>query len=217
MSQYHNIDKFNDLWTKGQLKQPISIVIGGAAGTGKSTLQSEIAKIIPNQTLISTGTIRAILRTVIKKSQLPELYEQTFSVWKLSDDSKAILAYVRQCEPIIASIIQIIHFCQTEMQHQSIEGSHIIPSKIILSDEHFVCTVCLKVSDPATHRQYLSGPTHQRDINDNDFKTVRNIQDYVLQDAERTGVKVLECNQYLLSNCLAWLDKQIEYRLAMTV
>ncbi|MEC8845040.1 MAG: hypothetical protein VXX42_13740, partial [SAR324 cluster bacterium] len=65
-----------------QLKRPVIIYIGGAPGTGKSMLATSLATRLGINKVISTDSIREIMRLAFSNDLLPTLFHSTTEAWK---------------------------------------------------------------------------------------------------------------------------------------
>jgi|AntAceMinimDraft_13_1070369.scaffolds.fasta_scaffold17287_3 2-phosphoglycerate kinase len=183
--KYPSISKYNDLWEKGEVLKPIVLLVGGYAGTGKSTLVKEIAGLLGNVNVLPTGIIRSVLRGYLPQEKHPYLYSHTYDFHRLiiADQSNdtVIELYKKQIKPIAKSINEIINFASTEKQHWIIDGNHIFPETIKKTTRVILFEIYLKVTDPNTHRELLGGPTHNRKIDDGQFSTARKLHDYTVE------------------------------------
>lgn len=70
-----------------QKKYPLIILIGGTSGTGKSTLASILASRFQISTVLSTDSIRHIVRNFMDESEEPILFTSTYEAGKcLAED-----------------------------------------------------------------------------------------------------------------------------------
>lgn len=188
MVEASHLDRFNRRWGHGAGLRPLFIVIGGAAGAGKSHLAAQLSRRIPALTTICTSLIQVILRSSQPEDSL--LYSHTY-------DLESIDEYVERCRPIMDSINQLVRFAPSERQLYAVEGSSIIPSLLVADERISPVEIYLRVSDPETHRQMLGGPTHDRALSDTQFRRCRLIQDYVTREAAALGRPVVEYDQAL--------------------
>src|SRR3989338_750280 len=110
---YPNIQKYKEMWLQGKIDRPLIILIGGCAGTGKSTLAKQLLEQFPFSSILQTAAIRAILRTFISPDKNPFLYVHTYDLPTVDAGDKAISLYDRyraQVEPIAMSINKLIEF-----------------------------------------------------------------------------------------------------------
>lgn len=161
--------------------------MGGYAGTGKSTLVKEIESFFKNINVLPTGIIRSILRGYITQENNPYLYSHTYNLHSLLDkkssNNQVTGLYEKQISPVSKSINKIIDFTSIEKQHWIIDGNHIFPGFIKDDDRVILFEFYLKVTDPDVHRKLLSGPTHNRKLNDEQFHTARRLHDYIVNKA----------------------------------
>lgn len=199
--KYKNIKKYNELWEQGILRKPLVILIGGYCGTGKSTLAANIAKQFNTINTLPTGIIRSTLQHSLKPSQNPYIYEHTYNLHKLGTHTdlkqRIVSNFNHQVMAVADAINYIIKFVATEKQNYIIEGNHIIAGNNIKLDEVIVIDFYTKVSDPKIHFEFLGGPTHNREVNEEQFNTGRIIQDYIVQTANIHGKEVFEFDNSL--------------------
>ncbi len=179
------IKQYNAAWRADVAVPPLCILIGGAAGTGKSTLLDSLSHVFSQGTIISTGTIRAILRTVISSADNPYLYEQTFTADQALGTLGLIDAYRTQCGPVLASVDKLIEFTSQEKQHHFIEGSHLYPRVYKNDSCVIIIDIYLHIKDSTKYREMVSGPTHQRILTEKQFKNCLDIQNFIVSEAKR--------------------------------
>lgn len=185
---------YNQAWEQKKITTPLVVLIGGYAGTGKSTLGKEIVNLVPNLNNFPTGIIRATLRDYITIQDNPYLYHHTYDLHEMGGDVKE--HFLEQCKPIIGAINQSIDFANSEKQMILFDGNHILPGMMNPKKHKNVVEIYLKVSDPTIHREMLSGPTHNRDIAEKQFETARILHEYIVQEAEKFKKPLFEFNQW---------------------
>jgi len=196
--KYPSIVKYTDLWKQGQISKPVVFLVGGYAGTGKSTLVKKIENFFTNSNVLPTGIVRSILRGYISQESNPYLYSHTYDLHSLLDkkspETQVTELYEKQVEPVSRSINQIIDFTSTEKQHWIIDGNPIFPGFIKNNDEVILFEFYLKVTDPDVHRKLLSGPTHNRKLDETQFHTARKLHDYTVDKATEHNKLIYEYN-----------------------
>ncbi len=80
---YKHIQKYNKLWEKAQISCPVVVMIGGYAGTGKSTLAQIISRALNYLNIIPTGILRALVKDYISAQDNPALYYHTYDLHQL--------------------------------------------------------------------------------------------------------------------------------------
>lgn len=185
-----SILQYNKDWEEKNITIPLIILIGGYAGTGKSTLAQNIISQIPHLNSFPTGIIRATLRDYISQEDNPFLYSHTYDLYQIEGDVRK--HYLQQCKPIVDAINQAIDFAESEKQMILFDGNHILPGQMNPTNKPNVIEIYLKVSSPNTHMKMLSGPTHNRDISEEQFQTARILHDYIVQRAEEFKKPIFE-------------------------
>lgn len=187
-------DLFNALWEKGTITKPIVILIGGYAGTGKSTLAANLSTRLPHAQTIPTGIFRSIAQSQDNAANNPALFLPTYDLHSAngSKKSEVMQAYEKQCEPVTSIINSVISFMAIEKQHLIIDGNHILPWRQYGHDGCYVIELYMYVKDASKHREMLGGPTHNRTISDTQFNTGRMIHDALyLKALPALGIRLL--------------------------
>jgi 2-phosphoglycerate kinase len=157
------------------------VLIGGTAGSGKSSLANQLCARLPIDHRIGTGFIRAVLCSETSPERDPELFSFTFR----AEDP---IAHLRvQAERLRPAVLACIRRAQDEGTSLIVEGPHLLPS---LYARLPVAAFFVLGAPPALeHRGRLTGPTHAlREISDDDWHNARVIDDHIAADAERNGV-----------------------------
>src|SRR3989344_2549550 len=162
---YTNIQKYEEMWLQGTIDRPLVVIIGGYAGTGKSTLARKLSEQFPFASILPTGILRAVLRNFISREQNPFLYVHTYDLSALNTEGEDMSLYDKykvQAKPVAISVNKIVEFAATEKQQCIIEGNHILPEFLPLEFSVILVEIYLKVSDIEMHRLTIAGPTHNR-------------------------------------------------------
>ena len=199
---YQHIQHYNKLWEKSQLSLPVVVMIGGYAGTGKSTLAKIISRYLNYLNIIPTGILRALVKDYISAQDNPALYYHTYDLHQLipqkfkgKADREITRLFFKQVKPLSRGLTNLLNFAASEKQHYLIEGNHIFPGFWEKNEQVIQIEFYLKVSEPEQHRLMLGGPTHNRDLNDEQFQTGRILHDLIVNEAESQKKYVYEYNQ----------------------
>ncbi|MSQ23118.1 MAG: hypothetical protein EXR58_00980 [Chloroflexi bacterium] len=178
-----SLSAFNAAWGDSPDLAPLFVVVGGAAGTGKSTVAGELSAQIPGLTVVSTALIRTVLRAT--RSNGLWLDAHTY-------DLPSVEAFVEQSRPIMAAINELARFARSERQLFAVEGSSLVPG--LFSEPVGVTAIelYLAVSDPDQHRMMLGGPTHARKLSERQFGRCRVLQDFIIAEAAQQSRIVVE-------------------------
>lgn len=179
-------DKFIKKWTRDQSLKPVIVLIGGYAGTGKSTLAQQISAVIGGAQIIPTGILRSVIQLHANKISQPELFLPSYDMHLLVEDEKTpdvFIGFEAQSQKVIEAVRSITDFMATEKQHLIIEGNHILPTEVYSHSDCLMIELYLGVRDPQLHQKMLGGITHRRDITHHQFDTARQLHDRLISDA----------------------------------
>ena len=110
-------------------RRPKLLILAGVNGVGKSTLSMEIANNLKIKRVVSTDSIREVLRSNIDSLESPELHRSTFSVGR----HKHPIYDCEDCSDILSNGINaIIDKSRREGVDLVLEGVHIKPDNEII-------------------------------------------------------------------------------------
>ncbi len=112
-----------------RIGRPIVIVLSGAPGVGKSTLATRLAVRLGISRVVTTDTIREVLRTVISPAVLPELHASTYEL----DVPPASAGFERQSSAVASATAAVADRLVTEKRSALLEGVHLLPGFITRS------------------------------------------------------------------------------------
>jgi 2-phosphoglycerate kinase len=157
------------------------ILIGGSAGTGKTTLASELSWRLGLDHRIGTGFIREIVKSQHPKEDCLELHRFTFR------SEQPVANIVAQAERLRPAIIACIERARREGTSLLVEGTHLLPG--LFHDVVVDLFAVLAAPEFEEHRRRLHGPSHlHRQTTDADFANVRLIDKYLGCEAARWGI-----------------------------
>lgn len=165
------------------MQKPI-ILVGGTAGTGKSTLARELGFLLGIDHRLGTGFIREVLRTETSPAKDPELFSFTF---RSENPIKTLIAQAARLRPAILSCIRR---ARNEGTSLIVEGTHLVPE--LYSDAGADLSIVLSAPQLDEHLRRLQGPSHlKRTISADDFRNAVLINEYFRTEAERRSLPFL--------------------------
>ena len=189
-----------------RLAQPLVILVGGTTGVGKSTLATQIAHRLGITRVVSTDTVRQVMRAFFAPDLMPEIQYSSFEAgagvriplpdWSDIDEA----GFIEQARSIAVGVNAVVDRAITEGQRTIIEGVHIVPGFLDRSrwGDAVVVEVMVAIRDAERHRSHFyvrewetDGIRPLRRYIQN-FAKIRKVQDYLLTQAHRQGVTVLE-------------------------
>ncbi len=178
------------------------VLIGGTAGTGKSTLARELAWEMRFDHRLGTGFIREVAKNYHSPESSPDLYSFTF---RAERPIEHLTAQARILKPAIDGCIAR---ARNEGTSLVIEGNHLIPE--LFHGAPVDLYIVLAAPDAREHQARLHGQSHaRRRLSESDFANVRLIDTYLRAEAQRCGVPlVLYSNNF--SEIVDLLNSRIE-------
>ncbi len=193
------------------LDKPIIILFGGTTGVGKSTVATEVAHRLGITRIVSTDSIREVLRTVFSPELVPALHASSFEAGKTlrlpvpEEADPLIIGFREQTAVVTLGIKAAIKRAVQESRSLVMEGIHIVPGFIDFvkdwQERAFIIPVILSVKDEGFHRSRF----YVREIEtDGDrsyeryranFENIRQLGYYIEGLARQHGVTVVECEE----------------------
>lgn len=196
--------KYYLAWSGFRRKQDaLVILVSGSTGSGKSTIAGEVAYKLGISRVVSTDTIRSIMRSTLSEKLTPLLHKSSFDAWEAINiplealEDKIIFAFREQATQVTVGIHAAIDRALTENVSLVIEGVHIIPGFIKEKYLHHpkVVTVLLATDDQVIHRgRFLS--REESAVNRSSstyleyFDCIRRIQDYLINMATTEHIPI---------------------------
>jgi 2-phosphoglycerate kinase len=190
-------------------RQPLVILIGGASGTGKSTVSAELAYRLEISRTQSTDFIREIIRAYLAPHVVPTLGYSSFVAWRglpgveaehgPNRDDLAVAGFLSQAGAIKAALAATIARAVKERQDLILDGVHVLPSLLDLSGLE-AKAVLVPITLAVTTRERLARQLARRNREQPDRHRSRyreqvgaiwKIQAYLLDQAERKRIPVV--------------------------
>ncbi len=177
---------------------PLIIMIGGATGTGKSTIAAELAYRLDISRTQSTDMIRQVIRPYLPSQITPTLQYSSFEAWRglpplssaIQDESnnKVITGFLAQLSSMKPAIETTLQRAFQENEHLILEGVHIVPAELgICDDEKEV--VCI---------QFMLATMDKKSLKKQLKKRIRKQSQYRQSDHEEFIDEIWELQTWLL-------------------
>ena len=145
------------------LDRPLVILIGGTTGVGKSTIATEIAHRLGITRIVSTDSIREVMRGIFTRDLMPAIYESSFNAWRglrvpvPHGANPVIVGFREQTAAVITGIRSLIERASVEGESLVIEGVHMVPGYIEPSQfkNASVVQLLVAVDDEEAHRSHF--------------------------------------------------------------
>jgi 2-phosphoglycerate kinase len=186
-----------------ELDLPVLILVGGATGTGKSTVATEIAYRLGITRVTSTDFIRQTMRAFFSPEFMPTIHYSSFEAGKALDEEvtgdPTVVGFVEQCRHVCVGVDAALHRSLTEGWSMVLEGVHLVPGLVPRTLEGALLVhVVLEIADEDVHRLHFhvrdgaTGGSRAMDKYLERIDDIRRIQTYVSGRARREGVPVVE-------------------------
>jgi 2-phosphoglycerate kinase len=175
------------------MKDPLIIIVGGAAGTAKTSN----GKIICNELNIShrlgSGFMREAAKSFVSIDNNPYLYNYSFSP---HDNSPPFENLYNQSKVINNSMELCIDRAFREGTSLLIEGVNVIPG--LINTKHVTLSVIFTVNNFDQHYEMITGKSHfKRKISKSQFTKVREIQDCFEEKAKSNKWPIIDLSGYI--------------------
>jgi 2-phosphoglycerate kinase len=194
----------------GELRVPVIVLVGGATGTGKSTVATEVAYRLGITRVTSTDVVRQTMRAFFSREFMPAIHYSSFEADEAAapvpkDESVAdpkVRGFLEQTRNVLVGVKAVIGRAIEEGYSIVVEGVHLVPGAIPAAMEGaVVCQYLLAIEDEEEHaahfwtRDAASEGLRPFDKYLNALPHIRRIQDYLVQRAAKHGVPVVENSQ----------------------
>jgi 2-phosphoglycerate kinase len=189
---------------------PVIVLIGGATGVGKSTIATQVAERLGVVRIISTDSIREVMRAFFSQSLMPAIHYSSYEADRAvriplgTETDSNLVGFMEQVEMVNVGVLAILDRAIEERTSMVVEGVHIVPGMLAStgaqerSGEALLLPLVVAVGDPDLHRshflvreqetsgrralaRYLRG-----------FGEIRKIQELILERAEAEGTLVVD-------------------------
>src|SRR3954466_5276360 len=181
---------------------PIVILVGGATGTGKSTVATEIAYRLGITRVTSTDFVRQTMRAFFSQDFMPAIHFSSFEAGASQDEddeARVLHGFLAQTRNVLVGVRAAIERVMQEGWSMVLEGVHLVPGMVSADIEGaLVVQFVLAIEDVEAHashfwlRDSASGSARPFERYLDSLGDIREIQDYIVSRAEKAGVPVIE-------------------------
>jgi 2-phosphoglycerate kinase len=182
-----------------ELDLPLVILVGGATGTGKSTVATEIAYRLGITRVTSTDFIRQTMRAFFSHEFMPAIHYSSFEAGDAVPhaDDPLVAGFLEQSRNVLVGVRASIERALQEGWSMVLEGVHLVPGLLPSIEDSAIVSACvLKIEDQGAHAQHFftreMGAERPMGKYLDRFDEIRRLQDYIVARAEREGVAVIE-------------------------
>jgi 2-phosphoglycerate kinase len=195
------LSRYQDL---RDLDLPILILVGGATGTGKSTVATEVAHRLGITRVTSTDFVRQTMRAFFSREFMPSIHYSSFEAGEglpaeeQETGDPTMLGFLEQTRNVLVGINASIERALDEGWSMVLEGVHLVPGMLPKIEGALVIECVLHITEEEHHRSHFvirdmvseerRGGSKYLDC----FDEIRQIQTYIVERARRAGVAIVE-------------------------
>lgn len=204
--RYRTIRRIN------RLPRPVIVYIGGASGTGKSSLALQLAPLLRVYRVSSTDTIRQVMRMVFTPEILPALHHSSFEITRqvtaaadhpVAESSDTLLeSYEDQARRVCVGTRAVIERAIEENVSIIVEGVHLLPGIVPFADlagEAYQVAIMLGTPGEESLRARIltrpAGGSRRAERYLEAFDDIRAINDHLMQMAEAHDIPFLDTSR----------------------
>ena len=196
------VDRLRRFRELQELDLPVIVLVGGATGTGKSTVATEAAYRLGITRVTSTDFVRQTMRAFFSKEFMPSIHYSSFEAAAgLREPEQAedpvIAGFLEQTRNVLVGVRASIDRALEEGWSMMLEGVHLVPGMLPRIQGALVVQCVLAIEDEEEHYTHftvrdaaLDGlRPHQKYIDHLD--DIRRVQEQIVRRARRHRVPVI--------------------------
>ena len=186
------------------LDLPLIVLIGGATGTGKSTVATEVAYRLGITRVTSTDFVRQTMRAFLAPEFMPAIHYSSFEV-PSEGEPGAVDGFVAQTQNVLVGARALIDRALQEGWSLVLEGVHLVPGMLPPVEGALVVHSVLAIEDEEAHEAHFwVRDSHSEGLRPvqkylDSLADIRVIQDFIVEQAQTHGVPVVENSSIELS------------------
>jgi 2-phosphoglycerate kinase len=196
------LDRLRRFQQLQELDLPVIVLVGGATGTGKSTVATEAAYRLGITRVTSTDFVRQTMRAFFSQEFMPSIHYSSFEAAAglrepEQADDPVIAGFLEQTRNVLVGVRASIERALEEGWSMVLEGVHLVPGMLPRIDGALVVQCVLAIEDEEEHSTHfmvrdagLDGlRPHQKYIERLD--DIRRVQEHIVRRARRHRVPVI--------------------------
>ena len=202
---------------------PLILLVGGASGSGKSKVSSELAYRLDITRHQSTDMMREIIRSYLSPQMVPTLGYSSTEAWRglagsideagPTDENSVVAGFLSQLSAMKLALETTIARTIKDNHHLILEGVHVVPSELNI-ERHAGAAIFIPIMIASTSKKLLlrqfqnrnSGKQgHKSSPTQKNLEAVWELQSWLLENADEAGIAIIE-NGYIEDTVRAILD-----------
>jgi 2-phosphoglycerate kinase len=195
---------YQDLY---ELDLPIILLVGGATGTGKSSVATDVAYRLGITRVTSTDFVRQTMRAFFSREFMPAIHHSSFEAGRAiadADDERAgaeavLDGFLEQTRDVLVGVRAAVDRALEEGWSLVLEGVHLVPGMLPREIRGALVVQCvLAITDAEAHASHFwIRDTDSEGVRPYEkyleaFDDIRLVQAYILGRARKHDVPVIE-------------------------
>jgi 2-phosphoglycerate kinase len=185
----------------GRLDVPLIVLVGGATGTGKSTVATEVAHRLGITRVTSTDVVRQTMRAFFSREFMPSIHHSSFDAAPPAGDQEPegdfmLGGFLDQTRNVLVGVRAVLARALEEGYSLALEGVHLVPGMLEPVQGAVFCQVLLAIEDENEH----AGHFWTRDAEGfrpfdkylRALPEIRRLQEFLVERARKAGVRVID-------------------------
>jgi len=185
-----------------RLEVPLVVLVGGATGTGKSTVATEVAHRLGITRVTSTDVVRQTMRAFFSREFMPSIHYSSFEAAPAVagpdgvESDSLLIGFLEQTRNVLVGVRAVLGRAIEEGYSLALEGVHLVPGLIPPVEGAVVCQVLLAIEDEEEHAAHF---WTRDDEGLRPFQKylralpeIRKIQEYLVERAAKANVPVIQ-------------------------
>jgi 2-phosphoglycerate kinase len=198
------------VWRKYQVpEKPVIILLGGASGTGKTSLALEVSRRLGISRVLSTDAIRQVMRIMLSPELIPAIHVSSFDAYQTlampagaddAEENPVVRGFMAQASVVSVGVRAMIDRAIEENASLVLDGVTLVPGLIDLERyadvAHVIYLVVARLDEKALRQHFLKrGRQQSRRDGDRyveNIESIQLIQNYFLELADLHEVPIVD-------------------------
>ena len=168
-------------------EKPVIILLGGSSGVGKTSLALEVARRLGIHRVLSTDSIRQVMRLMLSSELMPEIHASSFDAYRFLASSVAagdrdldqvVPGFMAQASIVSVGVRGMLERAIDENTSMILDGVSLVPGLIDLAayanDAHIIYLVVARLDEDSFRSHFIA--RGKRQLHRNATRYVENLE-----------------------------------------